>query len=75
MKQRDEKIKKEKESDNPKTAVSELSDSCFTDSLCSAQEYTGLIPSPPLTDAELESYEEMVPFLVPPLTDKHEHES
>lgn len=62
--------KTKKESENPKIAVSRLSDSCYTDSLCSAQECTGLIPSPPLTDAELESYEELFPFLVPPQTDK-----
>ena len=31
----------------------------------SSQDCTGLIPSAPLTDAELDSYEELYPFLPP----------
>lgn len=30
---------------------------------CSATDCTGLIPSPPRSEAELESYEELYPFL------------
>ena len=35
----------------------------------SSQDCTGLIPSAPLSEAELDSYEELYPFLVPPASD------
>lgn len=73
MKQENANTKKE--SDSSKTEVLDLSDSCFTNSLCSARECTGLIPSPPQTEAELDSYEEMYPFLVPPITAKNQQKS
>lgn len=40
---------------------------------CSAQEMTGLIPSGPVTEEEMEDYEELYPFLpkVPHKTDEH----
>lgn len=34
-------------------------------SAASSQDCTGLIPSAPLTDAELDSYKELYPFLPP----------
>lgn len=34
--------------------------------VASAMEFTGLIPALPETEDELESYEEMMPFLTPP---------
>ncbi len=43
----------------------------YLTSAASSQDCTGLIPSAPLTDAELDSYEELYPFLPPvPHTDK-----
>lgn len=38
--------------------------------IVSSMECTGLIPSLPETDDELESYEEMYPFLTPPSSGK-----
>lgn len=49
---------KEPESDPPVR----LSDSCFSKSICSATDCTGLIPALPSSEEELEAYEEMYQF-------------
>lgn len=47
----------------PSPAVdNNLEDSCFSKSICSATDCTGLIPALPSTEAELEAYEEMYQF-------------
>lgn len=43
-------------------ADNNLEDSCFSKSICSATDCTGLIPALPSTEAELEAYEEMYQF-------------
>ncbi len=45
-----------------KTGHADLSDSCFSKSICSATDCTGLIPALPSSEEELESYEEMYQF-------------
>lgn len=45
-----------------KSALADLSDSCFSKSLVSSTDCTGLIPALPESDAELEAYEEMYQF-------------
>lgn len=45
-----------------KTDYKEFSDSCFSKSVCSANDCTGLIPSLPSSEAELDAYEEMYQF-------------
>lgn len=55
-----EKERKKEESD--KTGQASLSDSCFSKSICSSTDCTGLIPALPSSEAELESYEEMYQF-------------
>lgn len=40
----------------------EFSDSCFSKSICSAGDCTGLIPALPSSQAELDAYEEMYQF-------------
>lgn len=40
----------------------DFSDSCFSKSICSAMDCTGLIPALPSSEAELEAYEEMYQF-------------
>ena len=40
----------------------DLSDSCFSKSVCSAMDCTGLIPALPSSEEELEAYEEMYSF-------------
>ena len=52
-------VKKEKPD---KSALTNLSDSCFSKSLVSSTDCTGLIPALPDSDAELEAYEEMYQF-------------
>lgn len=39
---------------------------------CSVMDCTGLIPSPPLSDAETESYESLYPYLPPVITPNQE---
>ena len=59
--------------DPPKTSDNqELIDSYdYLSGAASSQDCTGLIPSAPLSEAELDSYEELYPFLppVPPASD------
>lgn len=45
-----------------KAKASDLSDSCFSRSICSATDCTGLIPALPSSEAELEAYEKMYQF-------------
>ncbi len=40
----------------------DFSDSCFSKSVCSSMDCTGLIPALPSSEAELEAYEEMYQF-------------
>lgn len=40
----------------------DFSDSCFSKSICSTMDCTGLIPALPSSEAELEAYEEMYQF-------------
>ena len=40
----------------------DFSDSCFSKSICSSTDCTGLIPALPSSEAELEAYEEMYQF-------------
>lgn len=60
-------MKKRTETDNIRPLSNqELIDSYdYLASAASSQDCTGLIPSAPLTDAELDSYEELYPFLPP----------
>ncbi len=39
-----------------------FSDSCFSKSICSSMDCTGLIPALPSSEAELEAYEKMYQF-------------
>lgn len=59
-----EKIIKKEESARIENA--DLSDSCFSKSVCSSMDCTGLIPALPSSEEELESYEEMYRFCTPP---------
>ena len=45
-----------------KAGVPTFSDSCFSKSICSATDCTGLIPALPSSEEELEAYEEMYQF-------------
>ena len=65
-------MKKRTETDNIRPLSNqELIDSYdYLASAASSQDCTGLIPSAPLTDAELDSYEELYPFL-PPVPNMH----
>ena len=51
-------------SDKPKKTAEDLnfSDSCFSKSICSSMDCTGLIPALPSSEAELEAYEKMYQF-------------
>ncbi|MDO4324329.1 MAG: hypothetical protein Q4C61_17605 [Lachnospiraceae bacterium] len=40
----------------------DFTDSCFSKSICSSMDCTGLIPALPSSEAELEAYEEMYQF-------------
>lgn len=51
-------LKKEPE----KIDYHEFSDSCFSKSICSSNDCTGLIPALPSSDEELDAYEEMYQF-------------
>jgi hypothetical protein len=42
-------------------------------STCSAMDCTGLIPSLPQSEAELESYEELYPYITYPVKDEDTH--
>ncbi|MCC8136752.1 MAG: hypothetical protein LIO76_01585 [Clostridiales bacterium] len=66
-------IEKNKKSDNPNFSessdscatghsLSEWSDSFLSGSVSSGTECTGLMPTPPASADELESYEELYPF-------------
>ena len=55
------KENRKQESDAGKTG---FSDSCFSKSICSSTDCTGLIPALPSSEAELEAYEEMYQFCV-----------
>ncbi len=56
MEKKDEK--KEPGKNNPH----DFSDSCFSKSVCSSGDCTGLIPTLPASEAELDAYEEMYRF-------------
>lgn len=43
----------------------DLTGSCFSKSVCSSTDCTGLIPALPSSEAELEAYEEMYQFCMP----------
>ena len=51
-----------KKKEPERTDYKEFSDSCFSKSICSATDCTGLIPALPSSEAELEAYEEMYQF-------------
>ena len=57
MQEKTEKKRKSSEADN-----AALEDSCFSKSICSATDCTGLIPALPSSEEELESYEELYQF-------------
>lgn len=57
-KNKDPHTKKEPE----RTDYNEFSDSCFSKSICSSTDCTGLIPAMPSSQDELEAYEEMYQF-------------
>ena len=46
----------------------------LTTPVCSSDDCTGLIPTPPQSDAEQESYEELYPYL-PPVSGKTDSDS
>lgn len=54
--------KKKRPPQNTQTYSAEVSDSCFSKSVCSANDCTGLIPSLPSAQEELDAYEEMYQF-------------
>lgn len=58
----DEKAAKKAESKEEDPTF--LSDSCFSKSICSMTDCTGLIPALPSSEAELEAYEEMYQFVL-----------
>lgn len=51
-----------KKKEPERTDYKEFSDSCFSKSICSSTDCTGLIPALPSSEAELEAYEEMYQF-------------
>ena len=51
-----------KKGESARTEATDLSDSCFSKSVCSSMDCTGLIPALPSSEDELESYEEMYQF-------------
>ena len=51
-----------KKGESARTEHADLSDSCFSKSVCSAMDCTGLIPALPSSEEELEAYEEMYSF-------------
>lgn len=51
-----------KKGESARTEEVDLADSCFSKSVCSSTDCTGLIPALPSTEEELESYEEMYQF-------------
>ncbi|MDO5344296.1 MAG: hypothetical protein Q4E91_00920 [Lachnospiraceae bacterium] len=63
-----------KETENTKKKTTECSDE-FDLQACSAMDCTGLVPSPPRSEAELDSYEELYPFLAKalPVSSKSEN--
>ena len=52
----------DKKGESARTERTDLSDSCFSKSICSATDCTGLIPALPSSEDELEAYEEMYQF-------------
>ncbi len=54
--------KNAKKGESARTEHADLSDSCFSKSVCSAMDCTGLIPALPSSEEELEAYEEMYSF-------------
>ncbi|MCD7737371.1 MAG: hypothetical protein LUI07_10510 [Lachnospiraceae bacterium] len=58
-KQNKKQKEKQKESDTPES--SEWSDSLYSGNICLANDCTGLMPTPPASEAEMEAYEEMYP--------------
>lgn len=56
---------KPKKEESERTDHVDLSDSCFSKSICSANDCTGLIPALPASGAELEAYEQMYSFCRP----------
>ncbi len=51
-----------KKRESARTERVDLPDSCYSQSVCSATDCTGLIPALPSSEDELESYEEMYQF-------------
>lgn len=49
-----------------------LSDSCFSKSICSSMDCTGLIPAPPSSEEELEAYDEMYQFCLDGLPEAYD---
>lgn len=68
MKKKPEASKKEP----GKIDYHEFSDSCFSKSICSSNDCTGLIPSLPSSSAELDAYEEMYQFCLAHVPEKSE---
>lgn len=50
----------------------EFSDSCFSKSICSSNDCTGLIPALPSSNAELDAYEEMYQFCLAHVPERDE---
>lgn len=48
----------------------DFSGSCFSKSICSSTDCTGLIPALPSSEAELEAYEEMYQFCLANASDQ-----
>ena len=55
-------LKKNTKKEPPVTVTDSAKDSCFSKSICSTTDCTGLIPVLPSSEAELEAYEEMYQF-------------
>ncbi len=54
--------KVEKKGESARTEDVDLTDSCYSRSVCSSMDCTGLIPALPSSEEELEAYEEMYRF-------------
>ena len=67
---RNKEMNAAKKAENKEENCFTLSDPCFSKSICSASDCTGLIPALPSSEEELESYESMYQFCMnnmPPL--------
>ena len=62
MSEKNIRKKVEKKGESARTEDVDLTGSCYSRSVCSSMDCTGLIPALPSSEEELEAYEEMYRF-------------